>query len=75
MNGHAVALWAGIVSFFGGLLAIGAIDIFSLSGVAEFAASIIVALVTAFGVYAKQRLDDAKRVDEAKRLAAAKEAG
>jgi hypothetical protein len=60
MNGHQVALWAGISAFFGTVLAVGVIDIFTLSGLAEFATSLLVAVVTAGGVYAKQRLDDAK---------------
>lgn len=61
---HDVALWAAVAAFFGSLLAIGAVDVFNLTGIAEFAGSILVAAVTAGGVYAKQRLDDAKHDQE-----------
>jgi hypothetical protein len=61
-NGHEVALWAGVVAFFGSLLAIGIFDIFEPDKWAEYLGSIIVAAITAGGVYAKQRLDDAKKV-------------
>ena len=61
MNGHQVAWWAGASAFFGSLLAIGAIDLLDVHGLAEFAGSLLVALVTGCAVYAKQRLDDAKR--------------
>jgi hypothetical protein len=57
---HAVALWAALAAFFGSLLAIGAIDVFNIEGLAEFVGSLLVAAITAGGVYAKQRLDDAK---------------
>ncbi len=58
---HQVALWAGASAFFGSLLAVGAIDVFDLSGLAEFATSILVAGVTAGGVYAHERLEEAKK--------------
>lgn len=58
---HDVPLWAGASAFFGSLLAVGIIDVFSLSGLVEFATSLIVAAVTAGGVYSKERLDEAKR--------------
>jgi hypothetical protein len=61
VNGHQVALWAGVASLFGSLLAIGAIDVFDIDGLAEFLGSVLVAAVTAGGVYAKERLDEAKR--------------
>ena len=65
MNGsHQVALWAGIAAFFGSLLAIGIFDVLNPDQWAEYLGAIIVALVTAGGVYAKQRLDDAKREDK-----------
>jgi hypothetical protein len=50
-----------VAAFFGSLLAIGAIDILNPSDVAQFLGSVVVAVVTAGAVYAKQRLDDAKR--------------
>lgn len=58
---HQVALWAGVVAFFGSLLAIGIFDILNPEQWAEYLGALIVAGITAGGVYAKQRLDDAKR--------------
>lgn len=59
---HQVALWAGIAAFFSTILAIGAIDILDPSDRVQFVGGIVVGLITAGAVYAKQRLDDAKRV-------------
>lgn len=59
---HDVALWAGLSAFFGSVLAIGAIDIFDPSDAVQFLGSLVVAGITAGGVYSKQRLDDAKRL-------------
>ncbi len=61
MNGHEVALWAGIAGFFSSLLAIGIIDIFNPDQLLKFATSLLVAGVTGGAVYSKQRLDDAKQ--------------
>lgn len=61
MNGHQVALWAGVSAFFGSLLAIGVIDIFNPDALIKLATSVVVAAITAGSVYSKQRLDDAKR--------------
>ena len=58
---HQVALWAGISAFFGSLLAIGAIDVLNPTDLLKLTGSIVVAFITAGGVYAKQRLDDAKK--------------
>ena len=60
MNGNEVALWAGVVAFFGSLLAIGAFDILDPDQWVEYLGAMVVAFITAGGVYAKQRLDDAK---------------
>ena len=60
MEGHEVAWWAGVSSFFGSLLAIGAIEVINPNQLLKFAGSLIVALITGIAVYAKQRLDDAK---------------
>lgn len=57
---HPVALWAGVLAFFSSLLAIGVFDILNPSQWAEYLGAIIVALITSGGVYAKQRLADAK---------------
>ena len=61
MKGHQVALWAGMSAFFGSLLAVGVLDLFNAGRWVNLTASILVAAITAGGVYAKQRLDDAKR--------------
>jgi hypothetical protein len=61
---HDVALWAGTAAFFGSLLAIGAFDILEPDKVVEYAGAIIVAAITAGGVYAKERLEYAKKEEE-----------
>lgn len=62
MNGsHEVALWAAVVAFFGSLLAIGIFDVLNLDQWAEYLGAIFVAVITAGGVYAKERLDEAKK--------------
>lgn len=66
MNGkHEVALWAGAVSFFGSLLAVGIFDVFNPDQWMEYFGALIVAFITSGGVYAKQRYDDAKKAEEA----------
>jgi hypothetical protein len=64
---HDVALWAGVAAFFGSLLAIGVFDVLDPDQWVEYLGALIVAAVTAGGVYAKQRLDDAKREEEIRR--------
>jgi hypothetical protein len=67
MNGsHEVALWAGVAAFFGSLLAVGIFDIFNPDQVLEYLGALLVAFITAGSVYAKQRLDDAKKVEKSK---------
>jgi hypothetical protein len=61
---HEVALWAGIAAFFGSLLAIGIFDVFDADQWAQYLGAIIVAGITAGGVYAKERLDFAKREEK-----------
>jgi len=58
---HEVALWASLVAFFGSLLAIGIFDIFNPDQWQEYFGAIIVAAITGGGVYAKERLDYAKK--------------
>lgn len=62
MNGNQVALWAGVAAFFTTVLAIGAIDILDPDDRVQFLGGIVVGLVTAGSVYAKQRLDNAKNM-------------
>lgn len=57
---HEVALWAGIASFFGSLLAAGVFDVINAGNVVSLLGSFIVAGITGGSVYAKQRYDDAK---------------
>lgn len=65
MNGkHEVALWTGVAAFFGSLLAIGIFDVFNADQIWEYIGALMVAFITAGSVYAKQRLDDAKKVEE-----------
>ena len=68
MRGNEVALWAGVAAFFGSLLAIGVFDVLNPDNALEYVGALIVAFITAGSVYAKQRLDDAKKKDEAKAL-------
>ena len=60
MNGHEVALWAGMAAFFATLLAIGIFDVLDPDEWLEYISAFIIAAITAGSVYAKQRLDDAK---------------
>jgi hypothetical protein len=64
MNGHELALWAGVVAFFGSLLAVGVFDLINPDKVWEYMSALIVAGITGGSVYAKQRYDDAKAVRE-----------
>lgn len=66
---HSVALWAGVAAFFASLLAIGIFDVLDPDKLWEYLGSLIVAGVTAGGVYAKQRLDDARLDRERRGLA------
>jgi hypothetical protein len=52
-----------VSAFFASLLAIGAIDVLNPDQLIKFAGSLVVAVITAGGVYSKQRLDDAKKPD------------
>jgi len=58
---HDVALWAGVAAFFGSLLAVGVFDILNPDAWLEYLGALIVAGITAGAVYAKERLDAAKR--------------
>jgi hypothetical protein len=58
---HDVALWAGAAAFCGSLLTIGVFDILNPDKLVEYLGSLIVAAITAGGVYSKERLNAAKR--------------
>lgn len=64
MNGHEVALWSGVAAFFGSLLAVGIFDVIDADQIWEYLGAFVVAAITAGSVYAKQRLDEAKRATE-----------
>lgn len=61
MRDNHVALWAAASAFFGTVLAIGAINVFNPEDQIRFIGAVLVAFITAGGVYAKQKLDDAKQ--------------
>jgi hypothetical protein len=63
MRGHEVALWSGVAAFFGSLLAVGIFDALNPSQAWQYLGALIVAFVTAGSVYAKQRLDEAKKAE------------
>ena len=62
---HDIALWAGLAAFFGSLLAVGAFDVLNPGQALEYLGALLVAFITAGGVYSKERLDAAKREQEA----------
>jgi hypothetical protein len=61
---HEVALWAAVAAFFGSLLAIGIFDVFNPAQWAEYLGAVLVAAITAGGVYSKERLDYAKKEEK-----------
>ena len=62
MNGHEVALWSAVFAFFGSLLAVGIFDVINPDQWVEYIGALFVAFITGGSVYAKQRLDDARKV-------------
>ena len=60
-KGQEVSLWAGVAAFFGALLAVGIFDVFNVDQWAEYLGAIVVAAITGGAVYAKERLDFAKK--------------
>jgi hypothetical protein len=64
MRGHDVALWAGVAAFFGSLLAVGIFDVLNPDQVLEYLGALLVAFITAGSVYAKERLEEAKKLKE-----------
>lgn len=61
---HEVALWSGIAAFFASLLAVGIFDILNPDQLLEYLGAFLVAFITAGSVYAKERLDEAKKERE-----------
>ena len=57
---RAVALWAGLAAFFGSLLAVGLFDVLNPAKALEYLGAVLVAAITAGGVYSKERLDAAR---------------
>jgi hypothetical protein len=68
MKGHDVALWAGVAAFFGSLLAVGIFDVLNPDQVLEYLGALLVAFITAGSVYAKERLEEAKKLKEKNEL-------
>lgn len=64
MRGHDIALWSGVFAFFGSLIAVGVFDVFNADQWVEYIGAIIVAFITGGSVYAKERLDEAKKLEE-----------
>ncbi len=63
-NGNGVALWAGVASFFGTILAVGIFDVFDITGWEKFLSSLIVSALTAATVYSKERYEHERHKDE-----------
>lgn len=61
---HDVALWAGVASFFASLLAIGIFDLLNPDQWKEYLGALAVAFITGGSVYAKERLNYAKREEK-----------
>lgn len=61
MKEHEIALWSAVASFFGSLLAIGIIDLINTHDWLNFFGAFLVAFITGGSVYAKGRVDDAKK--------------
>ncbi len=66
MNGHEVALWAGVAAFFGSLLTVGIVDLLNVGSWVEYVGALLVAAITAGAVYSQQRLSDAKKQQKAR---------
>jgi len=64
LRGHEIALWSGVASFFASLLAVGIFDVINPEQWVEYVGALAIAFITAGSVYAKQRLDDAKREEK-----------
>lgn len=61
---HEVALWAGISAFFGNLVGLKLLEVITGNDWARFAGAVLVSLLVAGAVYAKERLGDAKAARE-----------
>jgi cyclopropane fatty-acyl-phospholipid synthase-like methyltransferase len=57
----AVAVWAGVAAFFASLVTIGVFDVLNPDQWLEYFGAVIVAVITAGGVFAKERYELAKR--------------
>src|SRR3954451_634624 len=63
-HGHQVALWASIAAFFGSLASFTLVDIISPGEWVQLVAALLTAMIVAGGVYAHERLRDAKAEQE-----------
>jgi cyclopropane fatty-acyl-phospholipid synthase-like methyltransferase len=57
----AVAAWAGVAAFFASLVTIGVFDVLDPDQWIEYLGALFVAVITAGGVFAKERYELAKR--------------
>jgi hypothetical protein len=60
MKKHEPAVWAALAAFFASVITIGTIDILEPGEAIQFAGAVIIGLFTGGGVYANQRLIDAR---------------
>lgn len=62
MNGeHEVAVWSGVAAFFAYLLAVGIFDLIDTRDWIHYAGAFVAAGITAGAVYARERLQDARK--------------
>lgn len=59
--GHAVPLWAGVSAFFGNAVALKVADALNGGDAVKFAGILVTSIFVGLAVYAKQRLDEARK--------------
>jgi len=64
MRGHQVALWSAVFAFFGSLIAVGIFDVLNPDQWLQYIGALLVAFITGGSVYAKERLEEAKKEKE-----------
>jgi len=65
MRDHPVAWWSAIFAFFGSLIAVGIFDVLNPEEWLQYLGALLVAFITGGSVYAKERLEEAKKEKEA----------
>jgi hypothetical protein len=61
---HEVAFWAAVFAFFGSLIAVGIFDVLNPDQWLQYIGALLVAFITGGSVYAKERLEEAKKEKE-----------